>query len=154
MNLRSSMTGLLLTGVTALAADAPLSAATAAGTAAAATPDASLAGAFIRLAGAFALVIALFIGLVWAWKRWGADAAVRGRSRRLHVLESRSIGNRQSVIVVGYENERLLLGSSPQGVCLLTRLPESLDETPESTPAAATGPRFVDALSAVLANRR
>ena len=153
MNLRAFITAAFWSGITALAADAPLAAAATASTAASA-PDTSLAGAFIRLAGAFALVIALFIGLVWAWKRWSMDPSARGRTRRLQVIESRSIGNRQSVIVVGYENERLLLGSSPQGVCLLTRLPESLDEAPESTPTAANGTRFVDALSAVLASRR
>lgn len=120
-----------------------------------ATPvDASMGGALVRLFGAFTLVIGLFLGAVWLWKHWQRTAGAGGRWARLQVLEVRSLGNRQSIFVVGYENERLLLGSSPQGVTLLTRLPEAsqeLDRAPSESPA--TG-KFAEVLMGVLNSRR
>lgn len=116
--------------------------------------DASMGGAVVRLFGAFTLVIGLFLGAVWLWKQWQRTAGAGGRWGRLQVLEARSLGNRQSIFVVGYENERLLLGSSPQGVTLLTRLPEAaedLDRVPAESPAVG---KFAEVLMGVLNSRR
>jgi flagellar biogenesis protein FliO len=47
----------------------------------------------------------------------------------LNVLEVKSLGYRQALYVVGYEQQRLLLASSPAGVTMLAALP-SADEAP------------------------
>jgi flagellar protein FliO/FliZ len=116
--------------------------------------DASLGGAVVRLFGAFTLVMALFLGGVWLWKHWQRTAGARGRWGRLQVLEARSLGNRQSIFVVGYENERLLLGSSPQGVTLLTRLPEAVEDLDRITPEAPPAGKFAEVLMGVLNSKR
>ncbi len=75
-------------------------------------PDSSgLAGSVIRLFGALTLVFALFMGFIWIWKRWQRVGGQRRVHRKLQILESRPLGNRQSLCVVGYEGRRLLLDS-------------------------------------------
>jgi flagellar biogenesis protein FliO len=50
--------------------------------------------------------------------------ATGGAQRKLHVLEGKSLGPRQAVYVVAYEQQRLLIGASAQGLTLLSHLPE------------------------------
>jgi flagellar biogenesis protein FliO len=98
-------------------------------------PDAGLS--FIRVMGALALVIGLFLGGVWLFKNWKRLAVQRGRAPKLNILETRSLGSRHAIFVVGYENERFLIASSPAGVNLLSHLPAATDE---ETPAGETNP--------------
>jgi flagellar protein FliO/FliZ len=120
----------------------------------AAPVDASIGGAVVRLFGAFALVIALFLGFIWLWKTWQKTAGSKGRWGRLQIIEARSLGHRQSIYVVGYENERLLLGSSPQGLTLLTRLPEAAEDMDRAPAEAATAGKFSEVLMTVLNGKR
>jgi len=68
------------------------------------------------------------------------------------VLEVRMLGGRQSLLVVGYEDQRLLLATSPGGVSFLCRLP-----TAEPGEAGARepdlAPTFMDALSSAVGRR-
>ena len=108
------------------------------------------AAAFIRILGALCLVIGLFFGGVWLYKNWQRLAAQRGQSPKLNILETRSLGGRHAIFVVGYEQERLLIASSPAGVTLLTHLPSAeVGEVapPENNPAP---PSFAQALAQVL----
>jgi flagellar biogenesis protein FliO len=85
----------------------------------------------IRALGALALVLAVFFGGVWlfrngqrlAWRKTGAP--------RLAILESRPLGNRFALYVVGYDQQRMLIGSSPAGISLLSQLPPAPDSEPE-----------------------
>jgi flagellar biogenesis protein FliO len=85
----------------------------------------------IRALGALALVLAVFFGGVWlfrngqrlAWRKTGAP--------RLTILESRPLGNRFALYVVGYDQQRMLIGSSPAGISLLSQLPPAADSEPE-----------------------
>jgi len=54
------------------------------------------------------------------------------------VLEAKSLGARQAIYVVGYEQQRLLIGATPQGLTLLTHLPEGTvqSETPTVVPVS------------------
>ena len=117
--------------------------------AAPALPDASLS--VVRVFGAFALVIGIFFGGVWFFKNWQRLAVHRGHAPKLNILETRSLGGRHSIFVVGYEQERFLISSSPAGVSLLSHLPSASPETenvaPEKTPAA---PSFGQALAQML----
>jgi flagellar biogenesis protein FliO len=99
-----------------------------------AMPDVGLS--LIRVLGALALVLGIFLGGVWLFRNWQRLVIHRGRAPRLNVLEVRSLGGRHALYVVGYEQERFLIASSPAGVSLLSHL-QSAD--------AAEGPSEVNA---------
>lgn len=91
--------------------------------------------ALFRMIGALALVLALFAGGLWLARRFPVLRA--GRSApKLTILEARSLGQRQALYVIAYEQERLLIATSPAGVTLLTQLPPA----PAIEPAAPTPP--------------
>ncbi len=105
---------------------------------------------FLRVMGALALVIGIFLAGVWMFKNWQRLALQRGRGPKLNILETRSLGGRHAIHVVGYEQERFLISSSPGGVNLLSHLPGSLDS--EAVVAAGNPPlpTFTHALAQVL----
>jgi flagellar protein FliO/FliZ len=112
-------------------------------------PDAG--GSVLRVMGSLALVLGLFLGGVWLFKNWQRLACKRGQQPKLNVLESRSLGARQGVCVLGYDKQRFLIATSPAGVTLLSHLPDA--ETGETTTATEvpSGPMpFAHALAHVL----
>ena len=112
-----------------------------------ALPDAGLS--LLRVFGALALVIGLFLGGAWVFKNGKRLAVQRGRAPKLNILETRSLGGRHSVSVIGYEQERFLIASSPAGVSLLSHLPNAAEnETP--APEKTAPPSFAQALAQVL----
>ena len=103
----------------------------------------------IRALGALALVLAVFFGGVWlfrngqrlSWRKTGAP--------RLAILESRPLGNRFALYVVGYDQQRMLIGSSPAGINLLSQLPPAAEAQMEpNAPGKATS--FSQCLQQVL----
>ena len=83
-----------------------------------------------RMLGALALVLALFLAGVWGFKHWQRLAIQKGRPPKLQIVEVKALGNRHALYVVAYEQQRLLLASSPGGLSLVTHLPEaSAEET-------------------------
>lgn len=112
-------------------------------------PDNSLSA--LRVLGALALVIGIFFGGVWLFKNWQRLARQRGRAPKLNVLETRSLGGRHSIFVVGYEQERFLIASSPAGVNLLSHLPgTTADVEPASPEKNPPAPSFAQALAQML----
>jgi len=112
-------------------------------------PDAG--GSLLRVMGSLALVLGLFLGGVWLFKNWQRLALKGGQQPKLNVLESRSLGARQGVCVLGYDKQRFLIATSPAGVTLLSHLPDA--ETGETAPTTETpaGPMpFAQALAQVL----
>jgi len=104
----------------------------------------------LRVLGALILVLAIFFGGVWLFKN---SQRALGRSRggsQLHVLEVKSLGNRQTVYVVGYGRQRMLIGSSPAGISLVSQLPEATEAEPVATPL---GGSFADTLQKVLSRK-
>jgi len=101
----------------------------------------------VRVFGSLILVLALFLGAVWLFKNWQRVAIYKGRAPKLNVLEVKSLGNRHALYLVGYEDQRFLISSSPAGVNLLTHLPEA-DGEPV---AAAPAPTFAQSLRQTLA---
>ena len=103
----------------------------------------------IRALGALALVLAVFFGGVWlfrngqrlAWRKTGAP--------RLAILETRPLGNRFALYVVGYEQQRMLIGSSPAGISLLSQLPPAAESVPEPV-APAIAASFAQCLQQVM----
>lgn len=111
-------------------------------------PDAGLS--FFRVLGALVLVIGLFLGGVWFFKNWQRLAVQRGRAPKLNILETRSLGSRQAVFVIGYERERFLVAASPSGVSLLSHLPVAGEEDPSASEGNQPTPSFAQALAKVL----
>jgi flagellar biogenesis protein FliO len=96
-------------------------------------------------------VLGLFLGGVWFFRNWQRFTIQRGRAPKLNLLETRSLGGKHALFVVGYEQERFLIASSPNGVNLLSHLPTA-DEKDNPTEAKAAGapPSFAQALTQVL----
>ena len=110
------------------------------------------APSILRVLAALALVIGLFLAGVWAFRNW-QRFAIRGKAPRLNVLEVRSLGGRQALYIVGYEEQRFLLASAPTGISLLTHLPSAepaVDEAIASQKPAAPILSFPQALAQVL----
>jgi flagellar biogenesis protein FliO len=97
-------------------------------------PDVGLS--LLRVLGALALVLAIFLGGVWLFRNWQRLVVQRGRAPRLNVIEVRSLGGRHALYVVGYEQERFLIASSPAGVNLLSHLQPAGGEVEETKTAA------------------
>lgn len=107
-----------------------------------ALPEASFS--VIRVFGALMLVLGLFLGGVWLFKNWQRLTIQRGRPSQLQIVEMKALGGKQALYVVGYQQQRMLLASSPSGVTLVSHLPNA--DASELQPEAVTGPNFVQAL--------
>jgi flagellar biogenesis protein FliO len=105
-------------------------------------PDASFS--VIRVFGALMLVLGLFLGGVWLFKNWQRLTIQRGRPSQLQIVEMKALGGKQALYVVGYQQQRMLLASSPSGVTLVSHLPNA--DAPELEPEAVSGQNFVQAL--------
>ncbi len=103
----------------------------------------------VRVLGGLVFVLALFLGGVWLVRNWQRVVAQRGQAPRLNVLEVKSLGQRNALYVIGYEQQRLLLASSPTGVTLLSHLPNA----EPGTATSAAPPGFAEALQQVLARK-
>src|SRR5882672_800957 len=79
-----------------------------------ALPDASFS--VIRVFGALVLVLGLFLAGAWLFRNWQRLTLQRGRPSQLQILEMKALGGKHALYVVGYQQQRLLLASSPSGV--------------------------------------
>lgn len=111
-------------------------------------PDAGMS--FLRVMGALALVIGIFLGGVWLFKNWQRLAIQRGRAPKLSILETRSLGGRHAIYVIGYEQERFLISSSPGGVNMLSHLPSAMGNEAATGTGSPAPPSFTQALSQVM----
>jgi len=112
-------------------------------------PDmAATASSLFRVVGALALVLAVFFGGVWVFRHWQRTVVAKGQAPRLRILETKSLGQRHAIYVVGYEQQRLLIAASPAGVTMLTTLPPAAPGAAEEIPATKTN--FTDALRQAL----
>ena len=88
----------------------------------------------VQLIGMLLLVLGLFAACAWSVKRWKLLPQMRGGQNRLQILESKSLGQRNSIMVVGYGDQRFLIGTNSAGIQLLGQLPgekKSLSQTEE-----------------------
>ena len=88
----------------------------------------------VQLIGMLLLVLGLFAAFAWSVKRWRLLPQMRGAQNRLQILETKSLGQRNSLMVVGYGEERFLIGTNSTGIQLLGQLPgekKSLSQTEE-----------------------
>ena len=96
-------------------------------------PDAG--PSMLRVLGALAVVVGIFLGGVWLYRNGQRLRFRGGRTPRLNVLESRSLGGRHALYVIAYEQERFLVASTPTGINLLSHL------TPASNPDLQGDPK-------------
>ena len=105
----------------------------------------------VRVLGALALVLALFFAGVWLFRNWQRLTIQRGRTPQLQILEMKSLGNRQAILVVGFQQQRMLLSSSPAGVTFLSHLPAG--EAEQGMAEGVATPTFGEALQQVLSRK-
>jgi len=65
-------------------------------------------------------------------------------------LETRSLGGRQTIHVIGYEQERFLIAASPTGINLLSHLPTASEVEPAAQEKISAVPSFAQALSQMI----
>jgi len=94
--------------------------------------------------------LGLFLAGAWFVRNGRLSNLGRPRSARLNVLETRSLGARQSLLVVAYGTERFLIGSTPAGINLLSHLAPSAESEADPSAPPAANPSFTQALSQVL----
>jgi flagellar biogenesis protein FliO len=105
----------------------------------------------IRITGALALVLGLFLGGVWLFKNWQRLVLQRHHQPKLNILESRSLGARQAIFVVAYEQQRFLVATAPTGINLLSHLPDAEPTSMEIAVEKKAAPMpFAQALAQVL----
>ena len=110
----------------------------------------SMGVAIFRMVGSLAIVIALFFVGAWLFRNMHRFKNKRMNERKLQVLEGKSIGPRQAIYVVAYEEQRLLIGSTAQGITLLTHLPEG---TPQPAGERIVPVSFGEALMQALGRK-
>jgi flagellar biogenesis protein FliO len=104
----------------------------------------SVGPSLLRVFGALVLVVGIFLGGVWLFRNWQRLARQHGREPKLNVIETRSLGGRQALYVVGYEQARFLIASSPAGISLLSHLPEAVaDAAPANEKASPAFPQVL-----------
>lgn len=118
-----------------------------------ALPDTGMS--VIRVLGALALVMGLFLGAIWLVRNGRRWVGRPGKAPDLRVLEVRSLGARQALVVVGYRRQRLLLSSTPAGITLIAALPDAgVEESIEEPfPARAAGVDFAEIFRDLLSRR-
>lgn len=105
-------------------------------------PVPEIGPSLVRVVGALVMVLGLFLAGVWLYRRWQSLPTSPHRRSLLQVVEAKSLGNRQTLLVVGYHDQRFLLATSPAGIAYLTALPAQR----ETEEPAAPPPRFQSAL--------
>jgi flagellar biogenesis protein FliO len=122
------------------------------------TAPPSMAATAVRIVGAMMIVLSVIMMGAWAFKNKERFAVKglgsRASVRKLQVIETRSLGARHSICVVGYENQRILLASSPTGVTMLTHLPEATAEEVQVAQTMPARPSFSDAFVQALSTAR
>ena len=104
----------------------------------------------LRVCGAFLLVMAVFLGSVWLFRNWQRLAVQKNGGAKLNLIEVKSLGQRQALYVVGYQQQRMLLASSPAGIMLVSHLPDAAEGEKAAPPAPVS---FAAALQNVLSRK-
>jgi flagellar biogenesis protein FliO len=113
-------------------------------------PD--VGGSVVRMLGGLAFVFALFFGGVWVFRNWQRVTRTRTQSR-LNIFETRAIGPRQALYVVGYDQQRFLVAASPAGVSLVSALPDASANLLAAEPEPNGATPFAQVLHNVLGRK-
>jgi flagellar protein FliO/FliZ len=97
---------------------------------------------FVMFTGYGVVLAVLGTGVFFALRRGGWRGVMKRSEGRLQVSETRMLGNRQFIMVVEYEDARLLVGVSPGRIELLAPLGpamSNLEALPDGLMAGAKG---------------
>ena len=67
-------------------------------------------------------ILSAIVGVLCFLRRFSLRRVRLFSSHKLKILESKSLGNRQFLLVVAYEGEKFLLGLYPNGMRFLSKL--------------------------------
>jgi flagellar biogenesis protein FliO len=110
-------------------------------------PSADPLSTLIQVIGALVLVVSIFLVGAWFFKRSRLFSFYQGGPVQLKILESRSLGYRNSILVVGYCQHRFLVAVTSTGVSLLSPLPDA----PLNDPGGPDRKTFAEQLGALQA---
>ena len=99
---------------------------------------------WLSLIVSFALVLVLLLGTLWVLRRIGAAGLRPQAGRRLAIVESLWLGNRQRVVLLKVDGRELLIGISAQGIHRLDGPVAQPDVAAESVGAIATAVNVPD----------
>ncbi|UQY44195.1 flagellar biosynthetic protein FliO [Mixta hanseatica] len=95
--------------------------------------DASMTLSLVtQVSGALAVVVLLIISCAWLARRCGLAGHARAHGSSIKVESSYSLGQRERLVVVEVDGQRLLLGVTPGAISRLGRLSQ-----PTETQSAA-----------------
>jgi len=92
-------------------------------------------GDVLRMVSSLAFIVLLILAGAWLMRRAGWLRA--GPGQAIKVVGAQSLGARSSVAIVQVENQRLVLGVTPQQITLLHTLPASGDAADSAGRASA-----------------
>ena len=93
----------------------------------------------LRLFGALLLVVALFLGGAWLFKRSKYFHLVKPVESHLNITETKNLAARHNLHVVTYGSQRFLIADSPSGTEFLTQLEEPPTEETNPDDSEAGG---------------
>jgi flagellar protein FliO/FliZ len=96
-----------------------------------AAPDNDVLQGLLSLAVNLGIVLALLYGTLWLLRRFGPGGLAH-RTRSIRVIESASLGQGRSLVVVEAGDRRLLLGVTAQHISLVSELPAEDAPLPDS----------------------
>ena len=99
-----------------------------------------------QLVGYFVALVALAgVGLFFMKRGWRIQGT-RGGESQLHLLETKMLGNRQFLVVVKYQDNKMLLGVGPgqiQYLCSLDSADADMEELIRESQQRPSGPELL-----------
>ena len=80
-------------------------------------------------------ILSVIVGVLCFLRRFSLRRVRLFSSHKLKILESKSLGNRQFLLIVAYEDEKFLLGVYPNGMRFLSKLGTDKDIAAKKEPS-------------------
>lgn len=97
-------------------------------------------GQILSMVASFALVIILLVATLWVLRRIGISGMRSQAGRRLAIVDSLWLGNRQRIALVRIDGRELVVGISGQSITLITELSQTgASSTDEAVAEAGAG---------------
>jgi flagellar biosynthetic protein FliO len=92
-----------------------------------------------RVVGSLGLVLAVLFAAAYCFKRMGQFSGRATTGRQIKLLARQSVGPKHHLVMVEAADRLLLLGISPEGICLLSPLgepsmPAQINQQPKEAP--------------------
>ena len=85
-------------------------------------------------------ILSVIVGVLCFLRRFSLRRVRLFSSHKLKILESKSLGNRQFLLVISYESEKFLLGVYPNGMRFLCKLGADKDIVSNKEPSHSNVP--------------